>query len=355
MTHRRENLISLLIATVLLTASVAAAEEAQAPADPLAPPTPIEETSLTKFRSKLLSAPLTTKLYFEIPSCGLTFTSKDGNSTEITFRPNAPLYVGAGFAYKDFAFSASTPLAGTEDSPAQKGSTSAFDLDAHKNWKSYAVSAYFNDYQGFYRDNTSSNNGSAGGFDEIPPDNTETAYEIHPDLRLQSFGFNFMHSFGTQYNLKAINDEDFSGIVQGGSVLATVAFNRFYFWSSQPLVDTADLPAFGDESSIIGGRLYSGTVAVGYGYVFPLSSSYFAGDILFGAGPQWQSLDFPDGENRWRVVAGLKGLLNLSYNVKFTSWVMGIQIHHDQVQSDLGSLMLSSFTSSLMLLGSTTF
>ena len=99
----------------------------------------------------------------------------------------------------------------------------------------------------------------------------------------------------------------------------------------------------------------SGNMNVGYGYVWPFKGSYLAGDILAGTGPQWQSLDFPNGENRYRVVMDVKGIFNFSYNLDFTTWMLGFKLRHEQVQADLGSMEISSYSTSLMATAVTRF
>ena len=303
--------------------------------------------TLTNIRGHVLNEPLSLALVMEIPDFGLTLDSKTVSGSSFSYKPNVPAYIGIGVDYGSIGFTVSTKIPGSAEDVARKGNTDNFDFTAHHSWINDELLFFYEDYKGFYIDNSNNNINTFGG-------SQSDTYATRSDLQLQHFGINFFHAFKESYRIGEIAEHHVDKIIQSGSIIGSISFNETILNGDQPLVTGANANLYGAEGNLTYGRFLTGSPAVGYGYVWAWTNDFLSGLISAGAGPQWQWLNV-SGDNRYRVVMGLEALANLTYIHNFGHWLLGATVKLDSTQSDLGSLYLTNYVSSGLAFLQSTF
>lgn len=250
-------------------------------------------------------------LSLEVPGLEFGLTNKL-NDKHVDFKPNEKINWGLDASYDGYKLGFSIPVTQDAESIEQKGKTEHFDLYLGHYWDSFGIDGFYQTYKGLYVDETQGEG---------------STFPKRPDLKSHLYGVNLYYAFSpNRFPLRSLSSFDGQGEERGGSWIAFATASDFSLRGDIPLTSSYQM---------LGARLRTAAVGAGYGARWTRNGYILNGFMLFGAGPQAQSLTFTTS-NRTANKIGQAILLNGSFAYRFDDWTTGFMLKFNSYPTELG-------------------
>lgn len=186
-----------------------------------------------------------------------------GFAEQLTYRPNTPLSIGAGFNYRVLGINIGFSPDILNNS-GRYGRTGFFDVQTHLYGRKLNIDLAYLHYKGFY-----SNSNAFLGMDP-------GAVYLRPDLRFNHFGFtaNYLVN-GERFSLRATFLQNEAQLRSAGSFILGGGFSLFRIGADAALIPNTPQIRYFDEVPFTHSSVISGSVQSGYGYTQVLKKHFF--------------------------------------------------------------------------------
>ncbi len=302
----------------------------------------IARAETTKFDSKFL----TVKPWVAIASYG--YGLKNDAGAELKWNPNSRAGTGLDFylhGYFGFGIGGLTEL--KSEDRILKGDTNYSDYRFSWAFKSFQVVANYQEFRGFYLENTS----------YIDPSWTSGApYHQQPDMYASNkhVSFTWIMDPG-KYSLEAASDQSVRQSSSGGSWLVGGSAAQARFSNTSPLVPTAVAGQYGVDASVTSADFTNLSARGGYGHTFCFGTNWFATTQgILGLGQQFAHFSDATGTRQdTRLVPKFDLLLSTGYNGD--QWLSGLIVDADAASYRTASMEFSVALATLKLYFGTRF
>lgn len=322
----------IFLALIFSFSVMAWASQNETPAEGV-PPTP--ETPLEKFKEWV--EPGTIKTFIELPLYSF-YLGKPDVSHGVAYLPNSALRLGTNIFWKSLALVLSVALPIPKEEIDRRGNSDQFNLILEKYWRDYGVSAYYQNYRGFYISNPVSE------LDFHKPDR----FSQLPDAESKSYGVNFYKTLDDlSYSLKAGFAQKEVQNESGGSYLLTAFYNHLELNLGNKFIpgSSTDTPQIAPSLKSV--RLDTIGGGGGYGYTWVFEKFFITAQGTANVGIQNQIVKSNSVDDQ-SVAPAFKVNAQLSTGYYFENSILGIQALGDTTFSttkevDIYSTVLNAY------------
>lgn len=221
----------------------------------------------------------------------------------ITYEPKVSSRAFISGSYGPFALFLGTSLPRDEEDRRMYGSSSESDWQFRFYGRQLTWDFFFQDYQGFYIDNTV----------EVDPTRTETSPKLQRgDLHTRHYGVQLFYTFNPEsYSMGSAFDHTTRQTASGGSWVGVLGLTQFQVYADSPLVPANLRAQYGDFGTFSDGNFITFDAGGGYGYTYVYGDYYIGGLLTLNAGSQYQKYELATSIET-------RSVLTADANIKFS-------------------------------------
>lgn len=240
---------------------------------------------------------------------------RDGAGTPIKYQPNAGSRTALTLFYSNFSLTASTPNSIESKDFEDKGFSRVEDYQFRFYYKYGTWDFFYQNYQGYYIENTN----------QVDPVLSGSRKLLLPNLSTSHAGIQYFYILSPDdYSLGGTFDQNIRQTQSGGSLFLSGYVGQHSVNSESPIVPANLASQYGSFANFKQGRFQNTRVGVGYGYTAVLYKFYLGFIWGFSNGLQKQEFDLVSEKfNRWVSSTGINLRLGLGYNGE--KWYSGFQ------------------------------
>lgn len=251
---------------------------------------------------------LALKLFTDTPGYDIAFKSVEDGKT-LKYRPNVNQTWGLRLALRDWvSVGYGFKIDQQDEEKIKKGHTDYQDWRFDFNFRHFSVGLNYQEYNGFYIDNSSS----------ADPAWTSSLPQIQfPDMRLHTGSVNFTYVWSPEdFSLIAASDQLVRQRQSGGSFLMGMSVSDTEFVNKGAIIPAPVRSEYGVDQNIEAGRFLVVTAKAGYGYTLVIGQNGFlSGTIQVGGGQQRRIYrDATTERSSWHVATKTDAMVSTGYN-----------------------------------------
>lgn len=226
------------------------------------------------------------KIGFAEPKLEMTIEDKNRTGKRIIFVPNSPSRTYIGVSHRWIGGSVSWAMPRSNEENRIRGSTKSNDWQFRFNFKNWQVETFYQQYKGYYIENTS----------DFQPHSEGMSYLQAPDLSNESTGLSISYvTHPETFSMSAAFDQNATQMESGWSWIFSGAAGHHRFDTPASLVPTTETGTYGDFELVRAARLYSVLAGAGAGGTLVISGPwYLSGVLVYKVGIENQSVTRTD-------------------------------------------------------------
>jgi len=229
-----------------------------------------------------------------------------GAGTPIKYQPNSNSRTALTLFYSHFALTGSVSNPLSDDDKANKGPAKVDDYQFRFYYKYGTWDLFYQNYQGYYIENSGQVDPSFSGVRKIQ----------RPDIKTAHTGIQYFYiPNAEQYSLGGTFDQNIRQIESGGSIYFSGYIGEHSVRADSPLIPTNQASGYGSFANFKDGHFKNVRAGLGYGHTFVFYKFYFG--FLFGVsvGQQHQQFDLvSETFDRWVAANGANLKIGTGYN-----------------------------------------
>jgi len=255
-------------------------------------------------------------------SLTMSFRSKSLGDKQLSFSPDQKMSVGLGIAYEGYNLAGQIGIL-NNISPADN-LTRNIDLRANLYSRPIGFDVYFIRYAGFTNDLSTSD---------------VNASNAKPNLKMTDLGINIFYVYSKKFSLKAAFNDTERQLKNAGSFLLLLSPGYTSIANPEKLFPDIYLPYFGQNANLQKLRLFTLTLAPGYGFTLVHKKFYITANSYVGAGFQYQECFYPTTKD-YNMTNAFKIYLHWALGYNGDKYFAGLWFRDDAIFSNLEDLTM---------------
>jgi hypothetical protein len=269
----------------------------------------------------------------EVKQKSTSFSIQDqATGRKITFKPNVPLHVGAGFYMFGVGAQVLVALPASGSSESMFGLSSAFDLQANILGKNWGIDIFTQNYKGYY------------STDNDKPTQSGAASPQRKDISTWNTGVNGIYYFNRRrYSMRSTYNYYERQLKSAGSFLLSGDINTFALRADSAIYSPSYVAYFGSDANFQRLDYTTFSIAPGYAYNFVVRKTYFVGaSVAYGPAINW--IHFNNGINPWNNQVNFNTYLDVRLAAGYNSerFFTGVVYSHQARNMIYDGVLLSS-------------